>query len=178
MQIEMSAAGADDIDELMVIDAESFMAPWHRKELFMYAVASGFSLAVLRCGPRRKIAGFVGMQTRDRYIAIDKLCVAPEYRRRHVATHVLDTLNDRLKFENSSNRTHIRTVARATDEIAKNLFWKCRFKTLCFYPNYWQNPDGSREDGILLRFSVNEASNNVGITPTHDQTNRISNLYK
>ena len=178
MQIEMSAAGADDIDELMVIDAESFTTPWHRKEMFMYAVASGFSLAVLRCGPKRKIAGFVGLQTRERYIAIDKLCVAPEYRRRRVASHVLDTLNERLMFKNSSNRSHIRTVVRATDEIAKNLFWKCRFKTLCFYPRYWSNPDESREDGILLRYSVNEASNNVGITLIHNQTNRISNLFK
>lgn len=178
----LTRATSDDVDELMVIDAESFEPPWRRERFLQGLVMPQSPLAVIKNG-EDKIYGFLSTQCRNKYVGIERLVIAPEFRRKGVATNVLTALILALKANDppakgTAHRTHLRTVVRADDTVSLRMFQKSGFVALCVYPRYYSNPNGTQEDAVMLRYCANPAGNVVGFTSKHDQTNRISNLYK
>lgn len=91
-------------------------------------------------------AGFVIYEAhKTRYHILD-ICVAPEYRRRGVATELIDRLVLKLK---NTNRYQI--LAETGDEdLGTHLFFKSvGFRAIRVMKNYFSDPD---QDAYLFQF--------------------------
>ena len=137
----------DDLPEVLAIESLSFSEPW-TEEMFLHELLpDGISHVLVarpdaRLGPR--IAGFLCAWIVSGELHINNLAVHPIYRRRGVASQLLEEMLRRAK-ERGAKAGHLEV--RASNEAAKRLYQQYGFKTVGRRRNYYDHP---REDAILM----------------------------
>ena len=137
----------EDLPEVMAIESLSFSEPW-TEEMFLHEIASrGISdVLVARAddgsGPR--IVGFLCAWIVAGELHINNVAVHPGYRRRGIASQLLEELLRRAKAGGA--RVGYLEV-RASNEAAITIYQRYGFKTVGRRRNYYDHP---REDAIVM----------------------------
>lgn len=137
----------EDLPEVMAIESLSFSEPW-TEEMFLHELSSDGVAQVLVAradegsGPR--IVGFLCAWFVGGEFHINNLAVHPGYRRRGIASHILEEMLCRAKA--SGARIGYLEV-RASNEAAIAIYQRYGFKTVGRRRNYYDHP---REDAIVM----------------------------
>jgi len=133
-----------DLDEILAIEVASFTSPWTREMYLAELDNVGVSFCYTARGESSKILGFCSFWRVMDELHINNLAVAPEYRRRGVATALLGFV---------LNEAHKLGVRRATLEVrrsndaARHLYERFGFAAAGVRRAYYSNPV---EDAIVL----------------------------
>ena len=137
----------EDLPEVMAIESLSFSEPW-TEEMFLHELSSDGVAQVLVAradeGSGRRIVGFLCAWIVADELQISNIAVHPGYRRRGVASQLLEEMLRRAKAMGA--RAGYLEV-RASNEAAKALYQRHGFAAVGRRRNYYNHP---REDAILM----------------------------
>ena len=92
-----------------------------------------------------RVVGYVGSQTVLGETDMMNIAIHPDYRKRGVATMLIEDLILHLTQQGSHS---LMLEVRSSNEPAKSLYSKMGFETVGIRKNYYRNP---REDAMILR---------------------------
>lgn len=133
----------DLVPQIAQLEKESFADPWSEK-----SIASELSNPLslwLAALDNDTLMGYVGSQTCLDETDMMNVAVSPLYRRRGVATALIDALTERLKEQGSRCLT---LEVRASNAPAIALYGSMGFQKIGLRKNYYRNP---KEDALILR---------------------------
>ena len=125
------------------LEALCFSEPWSESSLAS-ELRNPLSLWLVAT-ENGKVVGYVGSQTVLGEADMMNLAVAPEFRRRGVAEHLVNKLIDHL---HKSEVTCLTLEVRVSNAPAISLYVKLGFVNVGRRPNYYHNP---KEDALILR---------------------------
>ena len=137
---EMNATHVPQVAEL---ERLCFADPWSEK-----SIASeldnrlAFWLVAI---DEDRVVGYVGSQTVLGETDMMNIAIHPDYRKRGVATMLIEDLILHLTQQGSHS---LMLEVRSSNEPAKSLYSKMGFETVGIRRNYYRNP---REDAMILR---------------------------
>lgn len=138
----------EDLPEVLVIESLSFAEPW-TEEMFLHELASeGITeLHVARVdeGSGSRIVAFLCAWIVSGELHINNIAVHPGYRRRGIASQLLEEMVDRAQAKGVAAGY---LEVRASNEAAQALYRCYGFKPIGRRRNYYSHP---REDAILMR---------------------------
>lgn len=131
-----------DVDEIFEIDRICFSLPWS-KAAFEGELKN--DLAYYECAEENgKIVGYMGMWRILDECHITNVAVLPEYRKRGIATLLIDKM---IKVCKCSEITKMTLEVRESNFNAINLYRKFGFCPMGKRPKYYQKPI---EDAIIM----------------------------
>lgn len=148
LAVTIDSMRREDLPEILAIESLSFSEPW-TEEMFLHELSSeGIAdLLVARAdegsGPR--IAGFLCAWIVAGELHINNIAAHPGYRRRGVASRLLEEMLRRAK---AASVIAGYLEVRESNEAAKALYHRYGFKLAGRRRNYYDHP---REDAILMR---------------------------
>jgi ribosomal-protein-alanine N-acetyltransferase len=133
-----------DLDEILAIELASFTSPWTREMYLAELDNVGVSFCYTARDDSGKILGFCSFWRVMDELHINNLAVAPEHRRRGVATALLGfVLNEAHKLG-----VHRATLeVRRSNDAARHLYERFGFAAAGVRRAYYSNPV---EDAIVL----------------------------
>jgi ribosomal-protein-alanine N-acetyltransferase len=137
-----------DLPEVMAIESLSFSEPW-TEEMFLHELSSDRIAEVVvarvegRSGSR--IAGFLCAWVVGGELHINNIAVHPGYRRRGVASQLLEETLRRAKARGADAGY---LEVRASNDAAQALYEQYGFTVVGRRRNYYDRP---REDAVLMR---------------------------
>jgi len=137
-----------DLSEVMAIESLSFSEPW-TEEMFLHELSSNRIAEVVvarvegRSGSR--IAGFLCAWIVSGELHINNIAVDPGYRRRGVASQLLEETLRRAKARGAEAGY---LEVRASNDAAQAMYEQYGFKVAGRRRHYYDHP---REDAILMR---------------------------
>ena len=140
--INIKQASKDDVDALCVIESACFNTPWTRigfADFFENECSLCLIASIDGC-----VVGYVGMYIIDDVCEITNIATLPEYRKRKVATSLMNELIDICKAR--SVRRVILEV-RASNLTAISFYKKIGFYEVGIRKGYYKNP---KEDAVLM----------------------------
>ena len=148
LAVTIDSMRKEDLPEVLAIESLSFSEPW-TEEMFLHELSSeGIAdLLVARAdeGAGLRIAAFLCAWIVAGELHINNIAVHPAYRRRGVASQLLEEILGRAKARGA---TAGYLEVRASNEAAKALYHRYGFKLIGRRPNYYDHPE---EDAILMR---------------------------
>jgi ribosomal-protein-alanine N-acetyltransferase len=138
------AAATDTIDAIVGLEAQSFTNPWSRDTLVWELQNSDVTrVHVLRADAGAIVAFCVCWIIFDE-LHINTLAVAPEFRRRGLATVLLQAVIGEAETEGAVKAT---LEVRASNAAALALYQRLGFRISARRPGYYTNP---QEDALIL----------------------------
>jgi [ribosomal protein S18]-alanine N-acetyltransferase len=138
-------AGADEvIDAIVALEAESFTNPWSRDTLVWELRNSDVTRVHLLREDGGTIAAFCVCWIIFDELHINTLAVAPEFRRRGLATALLQAVMAEAETEGAMKAT---LEVRASNTAALALYERLGFRISARRPEYYTNP---QEDALIL----------------------------
>lgn len=137
----------EDLPEVLAIESLSFSEPW-TEEMFLYELSTEGVAHVLVAradegsGPR--IVGFLCAWIVAGELHINNIAVHPGYRRRGVASQLLEEMLRRAKVMGAKAGY---LEVRASNEAANALYQRYGFRQIGRRRNYYERP---REDAIVM----------------------------
>jgi len=95
-----------------------------------------------------KVTGYVGSQTVLGWTDMMNIAVHPDYRRQGIGEKLVQALEEKLREQGSECLT---LEVRASNEVAKALYYKLGFTEVGRRKNYYRNP---KEDALILRIAL------------------------
>ncbi len=151
--VQITKMTKQDLPEIWELEKKCFPIPWSlasfEEELqntlatFLVAKISSSEQGIMT----EKIIGYIGMWFVLDECQIINLAVDPIYQKHGVATALLSEL---FKQCTRNKTTYVTLEVRATNLPAQKLYAKFGFKEETFRKNYYKNPDGTREDAIIM----------------------------
>lgn len=138
MAVRIRRAGPLDLPGIYRVEKLSFPDPWPLLAFFPYLVdREALALVAEEAG----IIGFILALREGEDLHIHDLAVAPEHRRKGVASALLSEL-----LAEAKDAQRVRLEVRASNLAAQAFYKKHGFREIATLPNYYA--DG--EDGILM----------------------------
>lgn len=137
---------ADDLDAVLAIEHKSFSMPW----------TDAMFLSEMRHGPRSQllvarlekrpitIVGYVGYRAMLDEMHVMILAVAPAWRRRGIAQHMLSEAMEQARQADCARAI---LEVRASNVSAQQLYYRLGFAPVGVRPRYYQRPS---EDALIL----------------------------
>ena len=148
LAVTIDSMRREDLPEILAIESLSFSEPW-TEEMFSHELSSEeiANLLVARAGEGSgaRIAGFLCAWIVAGELHINNIAVHPGYRRRGVASQLLEEMLRRAK---GVGVTAGYLEVRESNEAAKAMYHRYGFKLIGRRRNYYDHP---REDAILMR---------------------------
>ncbi len=143
MTIEPLVLGPD-LDAVLAIESDSFTSPWTR-EMYLAELANvGVSFCYVARDEAGEIVGFCSFWRVLDELHINNLAVSPPYRRRGIATALLNhVLQEGVRL--GARRTTLEV--RRSNEVARHLYEHLGFSTSGVRRGYYTNPI---EDALVL----------------------------
>ena len=135
---------AADIDAIAALEAESFTNPWPREQLVWELVNSDVTRIFLMRDHSAAIAAFCLCWVIFDELHINTLAVAPRFRRRGVATLLMQHVLAEAAREGALKAT---LEVRASNQAALALYERLGFRVTARRPGYYTNP---QEDALIL----------------------------
>ena len=137
----------EDLPEVLAIESLSFSEPW-TEEMFLHELsAQGVAhVLVARADERsgKRIVGFLCAWIVAGELHINNIAVHPGYRRRGVASQLLEEMLRRAKVMGAKAGY---LEVRASNEAANALYQRYGFRQIGRRRNYYDHP---REDAIVM----------------------------
>ena len=137
---------ADDLDAVLAIEHKSFSMPW-TDTMFLSEMRQGpaSQLLVARLEKRpTAIVGYIGYRVVLDEMHVMILAVAPAWRRRGIAQHMLSEAMERARQADCASAT---LEVRASNVGAQQLYYRLGFAPVGIRPKYYQRPS---EDALIL----------------------------
>ncbi len=146
MMFNIIPATEEHISDITHIEEECFPVPWTEKQLAddIKSPATRYFVAV--CD--NTVCGYAGMwQVLDEG-SITNIAVLKEYRNKGIASALLKEIL-------ASNVNYVTLEVRTTNTPAISLYEKHGFKPMGIRKGYYTNPDGTKDDAILMVWKNN-----------------------
>ena len=137
---------AGDLDAVLAIEHKSFSTPW-TDTMFLSEMRQGPSsqLLVARLEKRpTTIVGYVGYRAVLDEMHVMIIAVAPAWRRRGIARHMLSAAIEQARQADCSRAI---LEVRASNVGAQQLYYRLGFAPVGVRPKYYQRPS---EDALIL----------------------------
>ena len=148
-KITISKMTSDDLQEIYAIEEESFPIPWE-DEMFEKEL-SNMLATYLVAKTDSKVVGFIGAWFILDECQITNIAVDKNYRRQGIASKLVTEL---LKECKKHGTTYIMLEVRTNNISAQKLYSKLGFADECIRKNYYKNPDGTRDDALIMSQSL------------------------
>ncbi len=133
-----------DLDRVMEIENESFVAPWRRQD-WLYELNDNpinviYVLEVVEDGVK-ETAGFIDFMITFSSSTISQIAVAQKYRKRHFGTLLLNRMIEHLKNNCGEGVETITLEVRTHNKAAIAFYEKHDFEAVMIKPHYYDNGD-------------------------------------
>ncbi|MGQ9778931.1 MAG: ribosomal protein S18-alanine N-acetyltransferase [Bacillota bacterium] len=143
MSVKISPMTMADLDEVLAIENESFATPWSRAS-FLYELLENRRAVYLVAKEEGHVVGYVGMWAIFDEGHITNLAVHPRFRRRGIATLLLQELIHEAKRRGIA---HLTLEVRRSNLGAQLLYAKHGFVTKGIRRRYYRDND---EDALIM----------------------------
>lgn len=145
MKIEISKLTHDDLEGIYEVEKDAFPIPWPISsfEEELKNILATYLVAKID----NKIVGYIGMWFVMDECHITNVAVHSEYRKKGIASTLI---NEMLKLCKEHRTTYIMLEVRINNIPAQKLYSKFGFSDDVIRKNYYKNPDGTREDALLM----------------------------
>lgn len=148
-QVKITKMTKEDLQGVYEVEKNSFPIPWPVSsfEEELNNLLATFLVAKLD----DKIVGYIGMWFVMDECHIANIAVDTEYRRMGIATKLV---NELFKLCKSHKTTYVMLEVRTSNIPAQKLYSKFGFKDEVLRKDYYRNPDGTREDAIVMSLEL------------------------
>lgn len=140
--IELRPANERDLGWIESLERECFSLPWTREQLEHQINGSGSLLLVACCGGEP--AGYMGLDFVLDEGYVTNVCTAPAFRRRGVASALIDGVTARGR---ELGLSFITLEARVSNAAARSLYAGKGFTEAGIRPGYYERP---KEDAVIM----------------------------
>lgn len=140
--IELRPANERDLGWIESLERECFSLPWTREQLEHQINGSGSLLLVACCGGEP--AGYMGLDFVLDEGYVTNVCTAPAFRRRGVASALIDGVAARGR---ELGLSFITLEARVSNAAARSLYAGKGFIEAGIRPGYYERP---KEDAVIM----------------------------
>lgn len=140
--IELRPANGRDLGWIESLERECFSLPWTREQLEHQINGSGSLLLVACCGGEP--AGYMGLDFVLDEGYVTNVCTAPAFRRRGVASALIDGVTARGR---ELGLSFITLEARVSNAAARSLYAGKGFIEAGIRPGYYERP---KEDAVIM----------------------------
>ena len=137
---------AGDLDTVIAIEHKSFSMPW-TDTMFLSEMRQGPASQLLVARPEKRpttIVGYVGYRAVLDEMHVMILAVAPAWRRRGIAQHMLSEAMEQARQADCARAI---LEVRASNVGAQQLYYRLGFAPVGVRPKYYQRPS---EDALIL----------------------------
>ncbi len=138
-----------DLDNVYEIEKRAHIAPW-TKGIIHDCIEVGYGCFVLE--KKRIIRGFAIARAASEECHLLNLCVAPEEQGQGYGEAILCHLIELVR----PHCTQMILEVRPSNFVAQKLYEKHNFEQIGRRKNYYNDPDGTQEDGIVLSLNLEE----------------------
>ena len=144
-QIEMTKMTKEDLPGVFEVEKDAFPIPWPISsfEEELNNIFSTYLVAKLD----NKIIGYIGVMFVMDECHVLNVAVSSAYRKMGIATKLV---NEVFKLCKEHETTYMMLEVRITNIPAQKLYSKLGFKDEVLRKDYYRNPDGTREDAIVM----------------------------
>ncbi|MDZ7671366.1 MAG: ribosomal protein S18-alanine N-acetyltransferase [Halanaerobiales bacterium] len=145
MEVFLDIMKESDLYHIIKIEKEAFSNPWNVK-FFREELNYNIFALYLTAKVNKEVVGYTGCWFKDKVkeIHIVNLAIKKEFRRKNIATYLI---NEIINMAKTINFNKITLEVRASNEKAINLYEKLDFKKTNIVPNYYLD---NKEDAILM----------------------------
>lgn len=136
-----------DVPEIAALERECFSTPWTEEIIRSQLGGSGKIMLVAEEDDGR-LAGYMGLQYVLDEGYVSNVCTAPEFRRRGVASRLVDEMTERAR---KLGLSFLSLEARASNEAAICLYGRKGFKKAGLRPGYYERPC---EDAVIMNLYI------------------------
>lgn len=134
----------DDLDQVIAIENESFLAPWRKQDLLYELHENPINVIYvleLEENGIRKIVGFIDFMVTFSSSAISQIAVAKDYRRKGYANILLASMLSHLQNGYPDEVETITLEVRKHNASAIAFYEKNGFEAVLIKPHYYDNGD-------------------------------------
>ena len=143
--ITISKMTSDDISQIYEIEKDSFPIPWE-KETFEHEL-SNLLATYLVAKIDNKVVGFIGAWFVMDECQITNIAVHKDYRKEEIGSQLVAELLKECKHHGT---TYVMLEVRTNNIPAQKLYTKFGFTEEVIRKEYYKNPDGTRDDAIVM----------------------------
>ena len=134
----------DELDGLLAVEETSFTNPWTREMYLAELENTGVSFVFVAREATGHIVGFCSFWRVVDELHINNLAVLPMYRRRGVASAILERVFDEARVLGAARAT---LEVRRSNDAARQLYERFGFAVAGVRRGYYRNPE---EDALVL----------------------------
>ena len=138
---------ADDLDWIEAVERRCYPLPWSRRGLEL-ALRNG--LGFVFCAGDETPLGYCFVQTAADEVELLNFAVSPDWQGQGVGSAALRALLGRF---DGGRFTQMFLEVRASNTPALRLYRAAGFNEIGLRPGYYRNPNGSREDAVLMAYT-------------------------
>ena len=148
-QIIINKMTKEDLEDVCAICKDSFPIPWTISsfENELKNLLATYLVAKLN----EKTVGYIGMWIYMDECNIINIAVHKDYRRQGIASILIEEM---LKLCKKHKTRYIMLEVRANNIPAQKLYAKYGFRDEIIRKNYYANPDGTREDALIMSLEM------------------------
>lgn len=148
--IIISKMTKEDLEGVFEVEKDAFPIPWPISsfEEELKNMLATFLVAKIE----EKIVGYIGCWFVMDECHIANIAVSSKYRNKGIATQLV---NELFKYCKEHETTYVMLEVRISNIPAQKLYTKLGFKDEVLRKNYYRNPDGTREDAIVMSLEFN-----------------------
>lgn len=149
-QIKITKMTKEDLQGVFEVEKTAFPIPWPISsfEEELNNILSTYLVAKID----DKIVGYIGMMFVMDECHILNIAVHEKYRKKGIATKLV---NELFKLCKTHKTTYVMLEVRLTNIPAQKLYSKLGFKDEVLRKDYYKNPDGTREDALVMSLEFN-----------------------
>ncbi|MGI9413027.1 MAG: ribosomal protein S18-alanine N-acetyltransferase [Hyphomicrobiales bacterium] len=144
--LECGSADGACLDDLARLHGECFATPWPASDFARLLAMPGAFSIIARDG--NATAGFILARGAGDEAEIITLGVAQPFRRRGIASRLLERAADRLRADGA---VALFMEVAQDNEAAVGLYRMNGFETVGSRPAYYRAPDGTRSDAVVMK---------------------------
>ena len=137
----------DDIDQVMVVEHESFTLPWSREAFYNELIQNKFAVYTV-IEMDGKIVGYCGVWLVADEAHITNVAVLPEYRGKKLGEALMRKVMDISRKEGA---VHMTLEVRVTNHMAQSLYRKLGFQGGAIRKRYYTD---NQEDALVMWVSL------------------------
>lgn len=138
---------AEDLDWIVEVEPKCYPMPWSARGLTL-ALRNG--LGFVFCDLGHQPLGYCFVQMAADEVELLNFTVCPEYQGEGVGREALSALLARFE---GGRFAQMFLEVRASNSAAIRLYRGAGFNEIGQRPGYYRNPDGSREDAVLMAYT-------------------------
>jgi ribosomal-protein-alanine N-acetyltransferase len=133
----------DDLDQIMLVEHESFTLPWSRVAFYNELVQNQFANYIV-LEVDEKVVGYCGVWIVTDEAHITNIAILPEYRGRKLGEALLRRIMDLARGNGARTMT---LEVRVSNNVAQSLYRKLGFEGGAIRKNYYTD---NHEDALVM----------------------------